>query len=168
MTSPAATAVANPVVEARLSVIAENSAPTKSVCAVSPGEAGFSWSRASRTEDSRVGVCGNGTEGSRIGVCGDGTEGSRVGVCGEFTEGSRVGVCGASWSRAGAKSGVGEARPPGVAKYRAATESELTESSGEFHDVAKSMGEDGIEVRRVVWRASHKWRYPFPSSVGAV
>ena len=36
---------------------------------------------------------------------------------------------------------VGKLRPPGDAKYRAATESELMESSGEFPDVAKSLGE---------------------------
>ena len=38
-----------------------------------------------------------------------------------------------------AKSAV-EARPLGAAKYRATTESELTESSGEFADVAKAVG----------------------------
>ena len=36
---------------------------------------------------------------------------------------------------------VEDARPLGVAKCRAATESELTESSGEFPDVVKSVGE---------------------------
>ena len=46
----------------------------------------------------------------------------------------------------GAKSvGVGEARPPGVAKYKATTESELAESAGEFPVVAKSVG----KVRQV-------------------
>ena len=42
----AATAVAKPVVEARPPEFAKMSASTESVCAGSPGEAGFSWSRA--------------------------------------------------------------------------------------------------------------------------
>ena len=41
LTSPAATAAAKPVVGAGLSGIAENSATTESVCAVSRGQAGF-------------------------------------------------------------------------------------------------------------------------------
>ena len=90
----AATVVAKPVVETRPPGMAKSSAPTKPVCAVFPGEAGSSGSRASGTEGSRVGVCGDGAEGSRVGVCGDGAEGSRVGVCGDGAEGSRVGVCG--------------------------------------------------------------------------
>ena len=49
MTSAAATAAAKPVVEARHAGIAENSAPTESVCAVSPGEPGFSWFSAGTT-----------------------------------------------------------------------------------------------------------------------
>ena len=40
MTSAAGRAAAKPIVEARLSGIAENSAPTDSTCAVSLGEAG--------------------------------------------------------------------------------------------------------------------------------
>ena len=35
---------------------------------------------------------------------------------------------------------VVEARLPGTAKHRAATESKLVEPSGEFPDVAKSLG----------------------------
>ena len=123
------TEVAKPVVEARPAGFAKNSASTESVCVVSPGEAGSSWSKTGGTEGPRVGVCGDGTEGSRVGAFGDGTEGSRDGVCGDGTEGSRVGVFGdgaegscvrvsgdgAERSPAVAKS-VGEARPPAGAE----------------------------------------------------
>ena len=51
-TSTAAT-VAKPVVEARPPGFAKNSASTESVCAVSPGDAGSSWSRAGVTTSGR-------------------------------------------------------------------------------------------------------------------
>ena len=48
--------VAKLVAEARLPGMARYSAPTESVCAVSPGGAGSSWSRASGTEGSQESV----------------------------------------------------------------------------------------------------------------
>ena len=58
--------------------------------------------------------------------------------------------------------GLGEARPPGASKYRAATKSKLSESSGEIHDRKvcgrsaascgfKEQGNDRIRTRRVFW-----------------
>ena len=50
----------------------------------------------------------------------------------------------------------GEARPPGVAKYKATTESKLAESCGELPDVAKSV-EKFIWMRKgtPIWHGCH-------------
>ena len=124
-TSAAATAVGKFVGGLRLPGIAKHSASTESVFAVTSGEAGSHGPGANNT-----------------------TSVAATAVAKSFEEVWPLGIvkCNAATAATAvvtsvAKSvGFREARPPGV-KYRAATESEFAESSVEFPDVVKSVGE---------------------------
>ena len=96
----------------------------KSVCSVSPGEAGFSWSGAGGT-----------TSTAELAAVAETVVEGRPPLVAKLSANTAATAVNSTVGES-----VGKVRPPEEAKYRATTESELAESTGEFPDVAKFVG----------------------------